>query len=119
MSNAFDTLTTIQSWPDAALALALVVIVGYCFRFWKWFPNAAIPTVVILTGAVAFMLLAPEHPKDVLARTWHVRNCIVGMTIGFIGWMAHNLIMSRIEDWLASKFKVMDALLSKPSDSQK
>ena len=109
----FSELTKIQSWPTVALVLAFVVIVGYCFRFWRSFPNQAIPTIVILTGAVAMMLLAPERPASVSARVWHSRNCIVGLIIGFIAWVGHNLIVSRIEDWLASKFDSVAQLLNK------
>lgn len=119
MNDAFDQLTSIQSWPDVALTLGGVIIVGYCFRFWKKFPNEGIPAVVILTGAIFMMLLAPEHPKDVPARIWHTKNCLVGVIIGFIGWMGHNLIVSRIENWLATKFKTVDVLLSKTSSTGK
>lgn len=112
--SVFTQLTTIQSWPDAALALSVVVITGYCFRFWKSFPNGGIPAVVILTGAAAFMVLAPEHPEAMPHRVWHARNCCVGLTIGFIGWLAHNLIVRHIEDWLAAKFESVNSLLNKP-----
>lgn len=114
MNDAFTQLTRIESWPNVGLALALVVIVGYCFRFWKSFPNQAIPAIVILTGAVAMMLLAPDRATNIPARVWHARNCIVGLIVGGIGWMGHNLIISRIEDYLASRFDSVAALFGKP-----
>lgn len=116
--NFFSELSKIQSWPDVALVMALVIIVGYLFRFWRNFPNSAIPAIVILTGAVAMMLLAPEHPASMSARVWHVRNCIVGLIVGFVGWMGHNLVISKLEDWLATKFDFVGRLLNKTPEKE-
>ena len=113
--SVFKELASIQSWPSVALVFGLVIVVGYCFRFWKSFPNEAIPAIVILTGAIGMMLLAEEHPKDIPARIWHTKNFIVGIIIGFLAWMAHNLVVSKIEDYLAAKFRFVDKLLNPPS----
>lgn len=110
--NVFNELVKIQSWPNVALVFALVIVVGYCFRFWKNFPNEAIPAIVILTGAVGMMLLADVCPANIRPRIWHAKNAIIGLIIGFIAWMAHNLVVSRIEDWLASKSTVFFKLMS-------
>lgn len=102
--SVIQELVKIQSWPNVALVFALVIIVGYCFRFWKNFPNEAIPVIVILTGAVGMMLLAEACPPNLKPRIWHAKNAIVGLIIGFLAWMAHNLVVSKVEDWLATKF---------------
>lgn len=113
-TSIFNELVQIQSWPSVGLVFALVIIVGYCFRFWKSFPNEAIPAIVILTGAIGMMLLAEATPKDIAPRIWHTRNFIIGLTVGFVAWMAHALVVSKIEDFLATKFQVVDRLLNKP-----
>lgn len=111
--SIFSELIKVQSWPTVGLVFGLVIVVGYCFRFWKFFPNEAIPTVVILTGAIAALLLAPEHPANISGRVWHTRNFIVGLIVGFAAWMGHSLLISRLEDWLSSKFDSVGKLFGK------
>lgn len=113
-----NQLTKIQSWPSVALVFALVIIAGYCFRFWKSFPNEAIPTVVILLGAVCMMLLSDATPDKISARVWHTRNFIIGLTIGFIAWIVHNVVISRIEDYLSLKFPAVGNLLGGTAPQQ-
>ena len=109
--SIFSELVKIQSWPSVALVFALIIVVGYCLRFWPTFPNKAIPLVVILVGAMGMMLLSDATPKDINPRIWHTKNCIVGIIIGFVAWMTHNLVISKIEDYLSSKFPSVSNLL--------
>lgn len=102
--SVFGELVKIQSWPTVGLVFALVIIVGYCLRFWKSFPNEAIPTVVILVGAVGMIMLSDAKPSDVAYRVWNTKNFVVGLIIGFIAWMMHNLVISKLEDFLSTKF---------------
>jgi len=113
--SIFNELVKIQSWPTVGLVFALVIIVGYCLRFWKKFPNEAIPTVVILVGAVGMILISDGKPDDIPSRVWNTKNFIIGLIIGFIAWMAHNLVISKIEDFLSTKFAVVNKALG-PKD---
>ncbi len=115
--SVFDQLVAIQSWPTVGLVFALCIIVGYCFKFWPKFPNAAIPALVIIVGATINLLLAGQEPKGVPGMVWHTRQFIVGLIIGFIAWLVHNLIISRIEDWISAQVPGIGKLMNKSSQA--
>lgn len=114
----FDQLTAIQSWPTVGLVFALCIVVGYCFKFWPKFPNAAIPAIVIIVGATINLLLAGQEPADIPNTVWHTRQFIVGLIVGFAAWMAHNLLISRLENWLSGAVPAIGALLDKSSQAK-
>ena len=64
-TSVFDQLTAIQSWPAVGLAFALCIIIGYCFKLWPTFPNAAIPAIVVASGAIWTVLLGDAIPASV------------------------------------------------------
>lgn len=115
--SVFAELVKIQSWPAVGLVFAVVIIIGYCLRFWKKFPNELIPLIVIASGAFAMVMLSDSKPLDVPYRVWNTKNAIVGLIVGFIAWMAHNLVISKIEDFLSTKFAIVDKALGQKSDS--
>lgn len=112
MKELIEQLSQVQSWPAVTLVFMACIAFGYVFRLWRWFPNEAIPTIVILTGMAAAMLLADERPQGTSLRLWHARNAFVGIAIGFIAWVSHALIVSKIEDYLSQKFSAVDRLLN-------
>lgn len=114
----FDQLTGIQSWPTVGLVFALCIIVGYCFKFWPKFPNAAIPAIVIIVGATINLLLAGQEPSGIPNTVWHTKQFIVGLIVGFAAWMAHNLLISRVENWLSTAVPSIGALMDKSSQSK-
>ena len=113
--SVFGELVKIQSWPTVGLVFAVVIIVGYCLRFWKWFPNDGIPVAVIVTGAAAMLLVSDGRPDNIGWRVWNVKLCFTGLIIGFIAWMMHNLVISKIEDFLSTKFASVNRALG-PKD---
>lgn len=116
LESAFKELLRIHSWPNVALVFGFVIVVGYCLRFWRWFPNDAIATVVILSGAIGMMLLAERAPEEIPARAWHMKNFIVGCIIGFVAWGAHAIIMKRFEEWVAER---LPSIISKKPKGRK
>ena len=96
-------LDGIQGWSAATLIFASCIIVGYILRFWKRFPNTAIPQLVILWGGIAMMLLASARPTTMQQHVWIVRNFFVGLIIGAFAWAAHNLIIRRIETLIGER----------------
>lgn len=117
--TVFDQLVKIQSWPNVGLVFAVCIVAGYVWKFakWSWFPNNAIPPVVILIGGTAMLLLAGEEPANISGRIWHTRQFIVGVVIGFLAWVSHALVISRIEDWMGAQVPAIGKLLSKPSQN--
>lgn len=96
-------LNKLQGLPAIALVFVGCLAFGYLLRFVKSFPNSAIPVAVILMGAVIYPLIADDQ-NSISLRVWIVRNCMIGLGVGLISWLAHFFVFSKIEDWLASKF---------------
>lgn len=116
METFFGELEKIQGWPIAAIVVAVCIVAGYILKFIKPFPNNAIPVFVILFGSLLYLLLSERGPTSVPLRIWITKNIATGIILGFIAWMVHGFVLSRIEDWLASKFQFMDKLLNKTTD---
>lgn len=120
--NIFAELTKIESWPAVGLVFALCIVAGYCWKLakFKCFPNDAIPAIVVLTGALAMLLVGADEPAGVSGRVWHTRQFIVGCVIGFTAWLSHALILSRVEDWISNLVPgVGKALNGKPPPPDK
>lgn len=103
INSVLQFLDKIQGLSAVALIFLSCIIVGYCLRFLKKFPNDGIPVVVILWGAVAMLIIADPRASTIPARIWTARNLCVGLVIGFVAWVSHKIILSRIEDFIASK----------------
>ncbi len=122
VDKLLSELNKVQGWPAVALVFASCIVVGYMWRFikLKWFPNDAIPVFVIIWGAFAQSMLADARPEGGSLRLWIVRNVAVGLTIGFVAWLTHNLVLSRVEDWL-SQFgvgKTRETETEKPNETK-
>lgn len=114
IDKALSYLDKLQGLPGVALVFLSAIVIGYAWRFIpaKWFPNQAIPVAVIVWGAFAMSLIADARASTMPLRVWILRNLIIGAVIGFAAWLTHNLILSRIEDWLGSKSAAVDRLLN-------
>ena len=112
--SVFAELTKIQSWPAVGLVFDFCIVAGYCWKLarFKWFSNEAIPPIVILTGALAMLLLGGDHPENISGLVWRTRQFIVGSIIGFSAWLSHALILSRVEDYLGGIFPPINRLLN-------
>lgn len=99
-------LDKIQGLSAVALVFFLCLAVGYAWRSikFKWFPNDAIPMVVMGTGSLVMSFIASGRPNDMPSHVWVVRNLVVGFIIGALAWLVHNYALSKLENWLASKF---------------
>lgn len=104
LENLLSVLDKIQGLPAVALVCFTCIAVGYALRFIKAFPNNGIPVVVILWGSLAMLFLADPRATSMSPRVWASRNVAVGLIIGFLSWMLHKIVLSRIEDWVAQRF---------------
>lgn len=104
INDLLSSLDKIQGLSAAALVCFTCIVVGYALRFIKRFPNDGIPVVVILWGGMAMLLLADPRASTMPARIWTMRNLCIGLVIGFVAWLLHKIVLSRIEDFIASKF---------------
>lgn len=104
LNDLLQWLDKIQGLSAGALVLFSAIVVGYALRFIKAFPNQGIPVVVILWSAVAMLIIADPRATTMPARVWTMRNLLAGLILGLVAWLLHNIVLSRFEDWLASKF---------------
>lgn len=98
IDGAIATLNKLYGLPAIALVALSCIVVGYILRCIKRFPNDGIPIAVILWGAAFLPLLSDYTPGKF--RIWLVRNVFVGLITGFVAWLFHNKILSKIEDKL-------------------
>lgn len=104
LNDLLQWLDKIQGLSAGALVLFSAIVVGYCLKFIKTFPNQAIPIVVILWSAIAMLFIADPRATTMPARVWSTRNLLTGLIDGLLAWLLHNLVLSKVEDWLAAKF---------------
>lgn len=102
LDHITDLLGPLYNLPSGTLVALTCLIFGYVLRYFRSFPNNAIPLAVILWGAVWFPVLCSFDGKTPI-RVWIIRNVFIGLVIGFISWMLHNKFLSKVEDWLASR----------------
>jgi hypothetical protein len=105
LNDILSYLDKLQGLPAAGLVLVLCIAVGYAWRGLnlKWFPNDAIPLVVMITGSLFMMFIADGRPTTMPHHVWTARNLAVGFVIGAIAWAVHNYALAWIEKWLVSK----------------
>lgn len=108
LNTILSALDKIQGLSAVALVFFSCIVIGYVLRFVKAFPNNAIPVVVILWGALAMLFIADPRATTMPARIWTARNVFVGLIIGFVAWFTHKIVLSRLEDMIASKFNLGD-----------
>lgn len=82
--------------PFGVLIFCFVIGCGYVMKSIERIPNNWIPFTVILVATALFMAGAPARGEMSL-RVWLVRNFLIGFTIGFMAWLAHRLVLKRIE----------------------
>jgi hypothetical protein len=111
LDSAVDLLNKLYGLPAIAIVMLGCLALGYLLRFIKAFPNDAIPVVCILFGAVLLPTLADARGPMPL-RIWLVKNAMLGLIVGCLAWITHNILLSRLEDWLAAKFPAFDRLLN-------
>lgn len=61
---------------------------GFALKRTHWFPNDAIPLIVILWGSVWNALIADSR-GELPIRVWIVKNIVFGAVIGFLAWLTH------------------------------
>lgn len=119
IETIIDALNKIEGAPAIALVLLSCLAVGYALRFIRRFPNDGIPVAVILWGAAFMPLLSDFRTSGIQSlRVWIIRNLVVGLIVGFVAWLVHNLILSKVEDWISSKVPALGKLLENTKEKQ-
>lgn len=109
IDQAVDLLQKLNGLPAIALVAISCLVVGYVLRFIKKFPNDAIPVVVTIWGM--WYAVVADANNTIPLRVWTVRNLLIGLVVGFLAWLFHNLILSKIED----KIPFLKNLFSEPT----
>lgn len=121
LNDVLSLLDKVQGLSAVALVCFSCVVVGYVLRFIKQFPNDGIPVAVVLWGMVAMLVIADPHPAAMPMRIWTARNLMVGAIVGFIAWMLHKIVLSKIEDYITKRFPGSDntTFFNKPDPAVK
>lgn len=119
IDKAVSWLNQLYGLPAGLLVLCTCIVVGYGLKFWKAFPNQAIPLVVILFGGLMMSLIADSRTTSQPLRVWIVRNIGVGLILGTVAWIIHNKALSKLEDWIAKKFDLGDTAFFNKTDKPK
>lgn len=99
--------------PGFVLVGIVCLVIGYCLRAIKRFPNEAIPLTCILVGGIMNVLMRGDAPTGMRHRVWICQNLALGVVVGFIVWRLHAKILKKLE----SKVPWLMALL--PDDQTK
>lgn len=83
--------------PAGVLVFFMCISIGYVWKMVAILPNRFIPALVMFNGAVLFLLLSWKTSVGVASGT---RNFVIGFIIGFVSWLAHKLVLKRIEQKL-------------------
>ena len=83
--------------PVGVLVFFVSISIGYAVKATKRIPNNIIPTCVIAAAAVLFMLGAPGAEAGTPLRVWLVCNFCVGTVVGLAAWLAHRVVLKRVE----------------------
>lgn len=95
LDDAIRWSESLSNAPAAVLVFLMCIASGYVWKAIHIFPNRFTPLVVMFVGS--FLLMGLTWAVDAAAP--HVlRNACVGFIIGFAAWLAHRLILKRIED---------------------
>jgi len=116
-SSTFEKMLT--ALGPIGLTFVLVVAVGYMIRLLPFVSNKYIPLFAPLIGSLAMWLIAP---KDFVDPKWRYPEAVLiiyGFIVGCAAWMAHLLIIQRIEDWLRTKVPAVDKFLTSTEDKPK
>src|SRR5512135_2379766 len=96
LDTVVNLLNKINGLPSIAVVFLSCIVVGYVLRFVKRFPNDGIPIAVILWGA-AFNPLLADLNSDMGWRVWFIKNFLFGLLWGYLAWLVHNKVLSKIE----------------------
>jgi hypothetical protein len=94
-----ELLQRLYSAPAILLVLFTCWVLGYALRCIRKFPNDGIPIAVILWGGVLAPFIADTNSTLPL-RVWILRNILVGLVCGFVAWLVHNKVLSKVEERL-------------------
>lgn len=97
LTQVTGMLQKLDGLPATGLTILSCIVIGYVLRFIKKFPNDGIPVVVILWAGVFYPMIADDN-NDITLRVWLVRNALIGLVIGFVAWIIHKQVLSRLED---------------------
>lgn len=100
MEKLIEYNERLMGLPAGVIIFFACLAAGYGIKSSRRISNDWIPTVVMLTGTVLFMLVAPSKDPDIPYRIWLTKNAVFGFIIGFSSWMSHKLIIKRIENKL-------------------
>lgn len=108
LNDMLQWLDRIQGLSAAVLVFFSCIVVGYCLRFIKRFPNNGIPLAVVLWGALMMLIIADPRANTMPARVWTMRNLGAGLIIGFLAWLMHRTLIKRLEEFICRKLNLGD-----------
>jgi hypothetical protein len=116
ITDIIKEFENIQNYGNATLTAILCLAIGYVWRGmkFKWFPNEAIPAILVLfVGPITFSVLSSATAPEKHLVNWYFRAALVGAAVGFAVTLVHNYAIKGLEEWLGSKVSFIGNLLGK------
>jgi uncharacterized membrane protein YsdA (DUF1294 family) len=98
MSDILKWVTDLYGLPASVLVGLSSIVFGYMLRAAKWFKNDNIP-LACSAWCMFFTVMLGDYTRGGEA-VWRQagKQMLVGMIVGFGAWMAHGLVLKRIEE---------------------
>lgn len=97
--------------PYWLVAIGVCLACGYAIRRLRPEWKEAIPLICLLVAAILTMFLAPPAPITAVAWRWRLLNFSIGAVLGLIAWLAHKLLLKKLEakyPWIKDFLDGMD-----------
>jgi hypothetical protein len=98
-----DVVNQLKSIGPEVLTVLSVIGVGYVIRSLPFIDNRFIPTICILFGPVAHILIGDPGSTSFKSRNPEVVLGMFGLLYGVIGWVMHHHVLWHVERWIGEK----------------
>lgn len=97
IQTATEAVRQMQQWPVAILIIAALIVMGGVLKSLEFFPNRAIPMMVLVLGAAANTMLGDTGSISPTQRNPMAVLALQGVLLGFAAWALHAFLLRRLE----------------------
>jgi len=97
METLNDIVAQLITLGPELLVVLVVWVAGYILRLIKIFPNKWIPVCLIIVGTALYPLTTNPGQMSFEVRNPLVRQCLIGLVLGFTAWLVHGKLLKPLE----------------------
>ena len=106
LDKIFEFLNSLGGMPKCGLVFVFCLALGFALKKCPWVPNSAIPSCVILAGALLLPMLSDWQMSTLHSvRVFILTQALIGFIDGTLAWVTHRLVIKP----LLAKFGAKDA----------